>query len=155
MLRPLRKRGTQKEAFGHSCGGFTCKVHALVDARGRPLQFNLTGDETADCKAYEMLMNLAERQPKSLLADKGYDSNSIRYDLKKPGIKPVIPPKSNRIKTIRYNKKLYKTRNSIERHFGFLKQNRRITTRYDKTAAPFFCLPMFGCYKDMAEIVHF
>lgn len=101
----------------------------------------------ADCKAYEMLMDLAENQPKALLADKGYDSNDIRNDLKRRGIKPVIPSKSNRIKTIRYNKKLYKTRNGIERHFGFLKQNRRIATRYDKTAASFFAFLCLAAIK--------
>ncbi len=92
-------------------------------------------------------MDLAEHQPKALLADKGYDSNSIRADLKRRGIKSVIPPQSNRIKTIRYNKKLYKTRNGIERHFGFLKQNRRIATRYDKTAASFFAFLCLAAIK--------
>jgi transposase len=102
------------------------------------LQFHLTGGETSDYKAYPILMDLAERKPRALLADKGYDSNDIREDLKQRGIKSVIPPRSNRKTPIRYDRKLYKTRNGIERHFGFLKHNRRIATRYDKTAASFF-----------------
>ncbi len=85
-----------------------------------------------------MLMELAGRSPKALIADKGYDSNDIRNDLKNRGIKAVILPKSSRKTPIRYNKKIYKTRNKIERMFGFLKHNQRIATRYDKTAASFF-----------------
>lgn len=95
------KGGTQKEAFGRSRGGFTSKIHCLCDAAGRPLQFWLTGGEAADCKAYEALMELADRAPKTLIADKDYDSNEIRGDLKSRGIKPVIPPKSNRKTPIR------------------------------------------------------
>lgn len=48
-------------------------------------------------------MDLAERKPHALLADKGYDSNDIREDLKRRGIKSVIPPRSNRKTPIRYD----------------------------------------------------
>ena len=65
-------------------------------------------------------MGLTERMPKALIADKGYDRNDIRDDLKNRGIKSVIPPRSNRKTPIRYNKKIYTTRNRIERMFGFL-----------------------------------
>jgi len=92
-------------------------------------------------------MNLAERIPKALIADKGYDSNSIRDDLRIRGIKSVIPPRSNRKTPIRYSKKIYKTRNRIERMFGFLKHNRRIATRYDKTAASFFAFLCLAAIK--------
>jgi transposase len=82
-------------------------------------------------------MALADERPQALLADKGYDSDAIRKDLKNKGIKPVIPPRSNRIKTIRYNKKLYKDRNRIERLFGHMKVNRAVATRFDKLAKSF------------------
>lgn len=111
------------------------------------MQFYLTGGETSDYKAYPILMDLAERKPEALLADKGYDSNDIREDLKRRVIKSVIPPRSNRKTPIRYDRKLYKTRNGIERHFGFLKQNRRVATRYDKTAASFFAFLCLAAVK--------
>jgi transposase len=56
----------------------------------------------------------------------------IRDDLKQRGIRAVIPPKSNRTKTICYNKRLYRQRNCIERVLGHLKINRAIATRYDQ-----------------------
>jgi len=43
---------------------------------------------------------LPERAPGALVADKAYDSDTIRDDLKQRGIRAVIPPKSNRTKTI-------------------------------------------------------
>lgn len=74
---------------------------------------------------------MPERQPKALLADKAYDSDAIPADLKRRGIKTIIPPKSNRKVATRYNKRLYRERNWIEGAFGHLKINRAIATRYD------------------------
>ena len=82
-------------------------------------------------------MGLCEAQPGFLLADKGYDSNAIRSALIERGIRPVIPPRSNRNTPIRWNKRIYKGRNVIERMIGHLKINRAIATRYDKLASSF------------------
>jgi hypothetical protein len=49
---------------------------------------------------------LPERAPGALVADKAYDSDAIRNDLKQRGIRAVIPPKSNRTKTVCYDKPL-------------------------------------------------
>jgi len=46
------------------------------------------------------MIDLSERAPNALIADKAYDSDAIRNDLKQRGIRAVIPPKSNRTKTI-------------------------------------------------------
>ena len=67
--------------------------------------------------------------------DKAYDSNSFRESLRKDGIKPVIPGRSNRKKRIRHDKQAYKDRNVIERCYCRLKDFRRIATRYDKKLA--------------------
>jgi transposase len=82
-------------------------------------------------------MALAEARPAYLLADKGYDSDAIRENLRDTGIRPVIPPRSNRKAAIRWNKRLYRERNRIERMIGHLKTNRAIATRYDKLAQTF------------------
>jgi transposase len=91
-----RKRGTHRRALGRSRGGFTSKLHCLADALGRPLAFHLTVGEAADCKAYDALIDLPERAPDALLADKGYDADAIRADLVKRNIEAVIPGRSNR-----------------------------------------------------------
>jgi len=82
-------------------------------------------------------MALAEARPGYLLADKGYDTDAIRSRLRDHGIRQVIPPKSNRKARIRWNKRLYRERNRIERMIGHLKINRAIATRYDKLARSF------------------
>ena len=74
-----------------------------------------------------------------LLADKGYDGDTVRQSLLIHGILPVIPPRSNRSEPIPCDFRRYKDRNRIERMFNRLKQFRRIATRYDKTAKSFLC----------------
>lgn len=94
------------------------KLHCLTDALGRPLAFHLTVGEAADCKAHDSLIDLPERAPDALLADKGYDADAIRADLAKRNIEAVIPGRSNRRVKIEHNRALYKQRNCIERMFG-------------------------------------
>ena len=72
-----------------------------------------------------------------MLADKGYDSDAIRDSLRDVGVRPVIPPRSNRKTPIRWNRRIYRQRNRIERLIGHLKINRAIATRYDKLASSF------------------
>jgi transposase len=75
---------------------------------------------------------------KTLIADKGYDSDEFRSALKAKGIEACIPPKSNRKADIPFDADLYKTRARIEIMFGRLKDWRRIATRYDRCAHTFF-----------------
>ena len=69
--------------------------------------------------------------------DKAYDSDEIRGNVQEKDIKPVIPTKSNRVKQIPHDKKLYRRRNCVERLVGRLKQFRAVATRYDKLACTF------------------
>ncbi|HCW62282.1 MAG TPA: hypothetical protein DHB48_15005 [Sphingobium sp.] len=45
----------------------------------------------ADCKAHDALIDLPERAPDALLADKGYDAEAIRARLAERDIEAVIP----------------------------------------------------------------
>ena len=89
-------KGTHKEGFGRSRGGFTSKIHARAAGRGRPLGFVLTGEEVSDYKAVPVLLDLPITQPKMMLADKGYHGDDVRSSLLMHGILPVIPAKANR-----------------------------------------------------------
>ena len=55
----------------------TSKIHALVDANGRPVALRLTGGHVHDSQEAEALLD-AMPEGATLLADKGYDSNAIR-----------------------------------------------------------------------------
>jgi transposase len=72
-----------------------------------------------------------------LLADKGYDANSLRAALADRGTEAVIPSTRSRKRPIPYDEAAYRERNKIERAFCRLKDWRRIATRYDKLARNF------------------
>ena len=72
-----------------------------------------------------------------MLADKGYDSDAIRENLKERTIEPIIPFRRNRRERQPIDGYLYALRNLIERCFSKLKQSRRLATRYDKTASSY------------------
>ncbi|WP_249211440.1 transposase [Gluconobacter cerinus] len=82
-------------------------------------------------------MALPVPNPKAMLADRGYDSDSFRQDLLIQGILPVIPSQKGRSVPQKTAWQRYRDRNRVERIFNHLKQMRRIATRYDKTALSF------------------
>jgi transposase len=69
-----------------------------------------------------------------LLADKGYDANSLRSAVTERRAWANIPPRSNRKDPICFSPFLYRDRNLVERFFNKIKNFRRIATRYDKLA---------------------
>jgi transposase len=90
----------------------------------------------------------------ALIADKAYDADTIRDDLKKRGIRSVMPPKSSRIKTIRYSKCLYRQRNCIECMFGHLKIDRAIATRHDQLSESFLAMLFLALARYWLKFVH-
>jgi transposase len=74
--------------------------------------------------------------------------------LAKRDIQPVIPPRSTRITQIKWNKRLYKMRNRIERTIGHLKINRAIATRYDKLANSFLGMLNLAIARMWLKFVH-
>ncbi len=96
----------------------------------------LTPGNIADISAAPAL--LAAMPPaRRLIADKGYDANSLRDALYAQETEPVIPSRSSRKRPIPYDAVAYRDRNMIERAFCSLKDYRRIATRYDKLARNF------------------
>ncbi|MCW1984321.1 UNVERIFIED_ORG: transposase [Sphingomonas sp. R1F5B] len=130
------KRGRSAQAIGRSHGGWTTKVHALTDVIGRPYVLMLTPGNVSDVKAAPALLERAGRM-RYLLGDKGYDADRLRRLARDVGAIPVIPGRSNRKRTIRYDKQRYAGRHLIENAFCRLKDFRRVATRYDKLAANF------------------
>jgi transposase len=122
----------QDQALGRSKGGFTTKIHVMVDALGNPLDFILTGGQAADVtQAYTLIEGVKATYA---LMDKAYDADKLIEQLKQQGIIPVIPPKSNRKELREYDKHIYKERSLIECFIGKLKQFRRIFSRFEKWA---------------------
>ena len=100
------------------------------------------------------MIDLPERQPEALLADKGYHTDAIRSDLAARDIEAVIPGRSNRRVKIEHDRALYKQRNRIERMFGRLKINRAIATRYDQLAETFLSMVHIATARYWLKFVH-
>jgi transposase len=88
-----------------------------------------------------------------LLADRGYDSNAILEQAENQGMKPVVPPKKNRIEQREYDKELYKLRHLVENAFLHLKRWRGIATRYAKNTASFLAAVRIRCIALWANIL--
>lgn len=78
--------------------------------------------------------------PDAVAGDKGYISPTIRTWLEKRRIKGVIPTRENQRKRPRLNKRLYRKRNVVERCIGWLKECRRVATRYEKLALRYLAM---------------
>ena len=130
-----KKSSAPAEALGRSRGGFTSKLHAVVDALGNPLRLALTPGQQADCTvAADLLAGLAVG---AVLADKAYDTDAVVAEITRAGAAVVVPSKRGRRTPRALDHNLYADRNKVERFFNRLKQYRRLATRYDKSAASF------------------
>lgn len=119
--------------MGRSRGGLTTKIHALVDADGRPVRMELTAGQAADAPVAEKL--LRDLQPGStVLADKAYDTDAIRAFVRGRKSWPNIPAKINRKQTFSFSRWVYRQRNLVERFFNRIKHMRGLATRYDRRA---------------------
>ena len=130
-----KKSEPASECLGQSVGGWSTKIHALVDALGNPLRIILSVGQRADITQAEPL--LTDYQTDAVLADRGYDADSLITYLQGSGTEVVIPAKRNRLEPRSIDENLYKDRNKVERYFNKLKQYRRVATRYEKTAISF------------------
>jgi transposase len=114
----------------------------------------LSEGQAHDSTAYEALMEQRDSDPGVMLADKGYDSDSIRQDLRDRGATPQIPTRRNRTVQFSASKPLYALRSRIECFIGHLKEQRRVATRYDKTASSFLGFVLLGCVRIWSRFVH-
>ena len=131
------QRGAKAQAIGTSRGGQTTKVHIVTDVVGRPAVIHLTPGNASDIRTAPELLARVPGRLRRLVADRGYDADELRRDLRSAGATPVIPGRRTRKRRIRYDKTRYRDRWRIEAAFCRLKDFRRIATRYDKLAANF------------------
>lgn len=100
----------------------------------------------------QITVNGKIRRPKRLGADKGYDDDKFRKELRKRNIKPCLIRRKNNQKNItkselkegRYSQQRWK----VERSFNWINNNRRIDRFMEKKAVNYlgFCHLMFIKY---------
>lgn len=117
--------------MGRSRGGLTTKIHALVDAAGRPIRLKLTAGQAHDGRsAVEMPGTVGTGQ--ALLAGRGHDADYRRDPLLARGALANIQPMPNRKRVPTFDRTIYRKRNLVERFFNRIKHFRAVATRYDK-----------------------
>jgi len=128
-----------KHALGRSRGGFSTKLHLLTDGQGIPLAVTATPGQRNEGPEFPNLIDASlvnmfrkANRPEAIAGDKAYNTKKIRAIIKKLEIKDVIPKNSNQIRDPNFDKPAYKLRNIVERSIGWIKENRRIATRYEK-----------------------
>ena len=115
----------------------TTKIHALVDAVGRPILLNLTEGQAHDGRsAADKFASLGPGQ--TLLADRAYDSDALRDMLAARGAAANIRLMPNPKRLPDFDAELYKCRNHAERFFCKIRYFRAFATRYDERDDNFF-----------------
>lgn len=135
----------QDEALGKSRAGHTTKIHLAVDAFGKPIEFSITGGQVNDCTAAP---DLIDTLPKTevIIADKGYDSETLREQIIQKASKVVIPRRCNSIKgNDDLDKDLYRYRHLVENTFARLKQFRALAVRFDKLKRNYESVVAMAC----------
>jgi len=80
-------------------------------------------------------------KPRKLAGDKGYSVPRVRDWLREQRIQPVIPHKDNEKArhdlAVQFDREAYRGRHVVEQCVGWLKEFRRIGTRFEKLAVNF------------------
>ena len=113
------------------------KHHLLVDATGNPLAWTLTGGNRHDITQLIPLLDRVppvcgkpgrpRRRPDRVSADRGYDYEKYRRELRRRGITPEIARRGNP-----HGSGLGRHRWIVERTFAWLHQFKRLLVRYDR-----------------------
>lgn len=110
----------------------------MCDGHATPLAALLTAGQAHECTCAATLVDgvkIGRRcRPARVAGDKGYSFPIVRRMLRRRGIEPVIPSKSHQPREERFDREGYKRRNVIERLVGWLKERRRLCTRFEKLA---------------------
>lgn len=151
-------------ALGRSRGGFGTKLHLVVSGTGVPLAATLTAGEAHESRQVEPLLRRVRLEhhgvgrprtrPAALAGDKGYSFSTVRHYLRARGIRAVIPTRSNQRANPRFDRVQYRARNIIERVVGWLKESRRLATRYEKLAVNFPAMVHLAMLQRCFRLLH-
>lgn len=139
-------------ALGRSRGGFTSKFHLLTDGNGLPIHAGVSPGHRHDSVYFEVVMDgvvpilqphgRTRKRFKQAAGDKGYSYPRIRKWLRDHRIIAVIAQRDDQRakhkgRPIKFDKATYRRRCVIEQCIGWLKECRRVATRYEKLAINF------------------
>ena len=137
-------------------------MHLVTDGRGVPLAAVVTAGQAHESKSFERVMEAVPRPrrvgwPRKLSGDKGYSYPAIATWLANREIVSVIPQRSDQIARngkAPLDKRAYRKRSVIERSICWLKENRRLGTRYDKLADGFMGFVTLAFIRRYLRLLH-
>jgi transposase len=126
------------------------KHHVIVDGHGTPLAATLTAANEHDVKQFEPLVDAVpavrgkrghpRRRPKSVYADRAYDSEPNRRAMRRRGIQPKVARKGTP-----HGSGLGVFRWVVERTLGWLPRKRKLRIRTERRADIHGALLSIGC----------
>jgi len=126
------------------------KHHLLCDATGTPLAISLTGGHRNDVTQLLPLLDgvgpvrgkvgRPRQRAERLLADRGYDHDKYRRELRARGVTPRIARRGSP-----HGSGLGRERWVVERTFAHLHNLRRLRTRYERDARLHLAFMLLGC----------
>jgi transposase len=126
------------------------KHHLITDSAGVPLAISLTGGNRNDVTQLLPLVDgvgpvagkagRPRKRSDRLLADRGYDHDKYRRELRKRGVKPIIARRG-----AEHGSGLGKERWVVERSFAWLHNFRRLRTRYERLPELHLAFMQLGC----------
>jgi transposase len=128
----------------------TTKLHLATTAEGHVVEAFLTAGNVADITVANQLYDNVFGC--YVVADRGYDSDAHRAFLRSQNNVPVIPGRCNRREEIIYDKAIYKIRGRIEIYFGNLKENKRLSLRFEKDDRSFMSMIALAALKILLKL---
>ena len=130
-----------------------------------PLNVEVTAGQTHDSTCFESVfdgISIAQpigrprSRPGSAAADKAYSCRRIRDWLAAHGMTAVIPHKENALarhdRRVKFDKQAYRRRSIIENVIGWLKECRRVATRFEKLAINFHAMLQMAMIQNCLKI---
>ncbi len=135
-----RAQGEDQETFpwivSPSTGGMNTKLHAVTDAKGRPIRFFMpAGQKRRPCRCGSTAGQPA--QGRLAGCGSGRDADWLREAIENKGTNVRIPGRASRKRTVNCDKRRCKRRDRIEIMFGRRKDGRRVATRYGRCPETF------------------
>jgi transposase len=126
------------------------KHHLITDSHGIPLAITLTGGNRNDVTQLLPLVDgvgpvpgrigRPRQRADRVLADRGYDHDKYRRQLRARGVKPVIARRGTE-----HGSGLGRQRWVVERTFAHLHNLRRLRIRYERSDELHYAFMLLGC----------
>ncbi len=139
-FEPAGKKGGADDQrgrlIGRTKGGLNTKLHAVTDAKGRPLRFFMTAGQVSDYTGAAALLGSLPAAD-WLLADRGYDAGLVPGCVERQRDTPLHPRSDVTRKGCPLRQAPLQAPQPHRDHVRQLKDWRRIATRYDRCAKTF------------------